>query len=820
VKLDSRQIAEMMELTHPNQEAFMAERIVFDSRKFSAGENMVFFAFRGEHHDGHHFIDELYNKGMRFFVVEDIPSKSYPEALFLQSKNSLADFQKLAQAIREKVNPCLYAITGSNGKTVVKEWMYRLFASQNKTYRSPKSYNSQIGVPLSVWGMPDDTELGIFETGISMPKEMQILAQILKPKGGVFTNIGSAHSENFADQKTKILEKLALFEEAAFIVFPADQLLLSKEIKSFSRARNIQTFDWSQEKGKAKAWLEIKERKPGYCGFIFHYQGKKLNASIPFGDEASIQNATNALFLALIHGIPRAVIIQTLSGLSPVEMRLEMKNGHQNALLINDAYNSDFESLRVALNFLKEHGKEREQILVLSDFFQSGLKSKALSKALSKVVSEYPLAAIYAIGPQLQQHPLKVNGPIYYFESTEDFLNKMHAVDWQNKAVLLKGARSFAFERIDQQLALQRHETVLEVHLNRLVHNLNYYRERLPAKTKLMVMVKAFAYGSGIEEVARVLAFHGVDYLAVAYIDEGVALRKAGIEIPIMVLNPESSSLDSLIDYELEPEVYSFKKLREIAAISAKHESEIKVHLKLETGMNRLGFSTSDLPKLIQRLKEEPQLKVVAAFSHLAASNDPAEADFTRGQIEVFTQMSGQLAGEFPNPFLRHIANTGGIESFPEAYFDMVRLGIGLYGIAAHPEEQAQLLPVAELKATVSQIKDIAKGDTVGYGRSWKATEFTRIAIISIGYADGFARSLSNGKGQVLIKGKRYPVVGLVCMDMCMVDIAMNHVEEGDEVLIFGEDLPVQEMAKAMDTIAYEVLTGISSRVKRVYFDS
>jgi alanine racemase len=815
---DSKKIAAAIGVQHPNVKALIVKRILFDSRQFSHGDGQIFFALVGQHHDGHQFIYELYQKGLRVFVVERIPDEDLADAIFLKVNHSLGALQRLASSIRDQINPAVIAITGSNGKTVVKEWLYRLLAPQTKAYRSPKSFNSQIGVPLSIWGMPEDTELGIFEAGISLPNEMSALQRMLKPKAGIFTNIGTAHGENFESQEQKIAEKLELFKEAEFLVYPADQEPLHRLLPNFAAKNSIRLLDWSFHEGKAGAWFKIEECRANYCRFHFQSPEGSLKADLPFGDEASLQNSANAIYLAIALGFDPDQLRQPLQNLNQVEMRLEMKEGHNNTLLINDAYNSDLESLRVALHFLQEHGKDRPRVLVLSDMLQSGLSVDELRLAMSEIISSQNLEAVFAIGPQLKSQSLELPMPAHYFASTEEFIESMSRYNWQARAILLKGSRPFAFERIDRLLARQRHETVLEVHLNRLVHNLNYYRSRLRGGTKLMVMVKAFAYGAGSEEVARVLAFHGVDYLAVAYADEGVALRKAGIKLPIMVLNPERSALDSFFEYDLEPEVYSLRRLQDFKELAEQRKETLSIHLKLETGMNRLGFGEVELEQLMEELKTSSYLHLASAFSHLAASDDPKQERFTKGQIASFEQMTSRLRAILGTDFLRHIANTGAIESYPEAYFDMVRLGIGLYGVAAHSEEQAQLLPVAELKATVSQVKPVQEGDTVGYARAWTAKEKGRIAIISIGYADGFHRSLGNGKGKVLIKGKQYPVIGRVCMDMCMVNIGSDPIEEGDEVLIFGTQLPVQEMAKAMNTIAYEVLTGISPRVKRVYF--
>ena len=584
--------------------------------------------------------------------------------------------------------------------------------------------------------------------------------------------------------------------------------------------RDIELFDWSYHPAKAAAWAELLEQTTDFCRLKFHFREASFEFQLPFSDEASKQNAVNAVFLALIIGVVPMNITERVKRLSSIEMRLEMKEGYQDTLLINDAYNSDLESLRVALHFMREHGKDRKKVLILSDVLQSGFKPQDLNAALAEIIGGEDLEALFAIGPQLKKDPLNLPFPVHYFDNTEAFLQERNTFTWTSKVLLLKGARPFRFELIDQVFAQQRHETVLEIHLDRLVRNLNYYRSRMPENVRLMVMVKAFAYGAGIEEIARVLDFHGVDYLAVAYADEGVALRRAGIDLPIMVLNPESAALDSFFDYNLEPEIYSFSRWQEFLAMAIKREQHLRVHLKLETGMHRLGFIEEDLVQLCTEVRQQQYLEISSVFSHLAASDDPFEAAFSRRQIEHFKRMSALLEKELGYPFLKHMANTGAIEAYPEAYFDMVRLGIGLYGIAAHSKEQDQLNPVAELKATISQIKQVKAGDTVGYGRSWKAIQNSQIAIVSIGYADGFSRGLSNGIGEVLVNGKRYPVIGNVCMDMCMIDLGQDSIEEGSEVLIFGKDLPVSKMAEALGTIPYEVLTSVSPRVKRVYYMS
>ncbi|MCR9154988.1 MAG: bifunctional UDP-N-acetylmuramoyl-tripeptide:D-alanyl-D-alanine ligase/alanine racemase [Bacteroidetes bacterium] len=811
-------IADVIGMLHPKKEPIEVKRILFDSRQFTGAKDQIFFAIKGFNHDGHDYIDQLYEKGIRAFVLMDMPETVYDDAIYLQTDDSFAAIQIIATFIREEFKHELIAVTGSNGKTVVKEWLYRLVAEDYDAYRSPKSFNSQLGVPLSVWSMPEDTNFGIFEAGISGTHEMQVLEDILKPTAGIFTNIGSAHGENFESKEQKVLEKLKLFKGVNFLVAPAQDPEMIALIRTFCKAHSVQLFDWSYGKTEAAGSLELIEHSGDYCSFKLSYSNKDFYGEIPFGDEASIQNAVNALCVALMFDVKENHLQEALIKLPIIEMRLEMKEGHQDTVLINDAYNSDFESLRIALHFLKEHGRDRKKVLILSDMLQSGFKPKELRKQIREIVAAEDLERVITIGPILGKERLNLDFPVHCYKSTEAFIRDRLRYNWEHRAILLKGSRPFRFEQIDQLFARQRHETVMEIHLNRLVHNLNYYRSLLKENTRLMVMVKAFAYGAGSEEIARVLAFHGVDYLAVAYADEGVALRQSGIEIPILVLNPETAALDSFFDYNLEPEIYSFARFSEFHEMAIRREANLKIHIKLETGMNRLGFGESDIKELLRLIQGQKQLKVASVFSHLAASDDPNESNFTKAQINCFRQMSAEIEEALSYPIFKHIANTGAIESFPEAYFDMVRLGIGLYGVAPHPEKQKQLMAVAELKATVSQVKAVQKGDTVGYGRAWQADKDQNIAIISIGYADGFSRSLGEGKGAVMIHGKSYPIIGRVCMDMCMISVGADPVKEGDEVLIFGNDLPVQKMAEAMNTIAYEVLTGISSRVKRVYF--
>jgi alanine racemase len=797
-------------------------RLLYDSRQNSSVSGVLFFAIRGKHHDGHQYIGELIKKGVKAFVVEQVPSNISADLSFYKVDNTVEALQNLALQIRIKSQADIISITGSNGKTVVKEWLSQILQAHFRLTKSPKSYNSQIGVPISLWNLKDNDQLGVFEAGISEPNEMGKLNRMLQAKWGIFTNIGSAHSENFINMEAKIDEKLQLFKDSEHLIFQSDSSLLANKIMSFGAKRDIHLHSWAWHGNAADFQFELVSKYPSAASLKLKWQKVKYVFSLPFGDESSLQNAAHIIVCSLLLGLSEEQINRGLEKLGAIEMRLEMKVGVQDSLLINDAYNSDLESLRLALHFLESHAGERKRVLILSDLLQTGLESKKLYKSVNEIISRCTLETIIFIGPGLNAIRFKLPYNCYYYSTTEAFLSNMHLHSFKEKAVLLKGARNFAFENIAERLEQQHHETVLEVYLNRVVHNLNYYRGKLKPNTQLMVMVKAFAYGSGAVEVARVLEFQGVGYLAVAYADEGVALRKAGISLPIMVLNTESSALKTMIEHQLEPEIYSLSRLKELIDLIEINPPDEKmlIHLKLETGMHRLGFDEGDLPSLIVELQKYPLLSVASVFSHLAAADDPLEEDFTFTQIEVFKRMSDTIAAALPYRFVRHLANTSGIERFPEAYFDMVRLGIGLYGVSNREEERKHLLLVSKLKACVSQVKTLAVGDSVGYGRRFKAEEPTRIAVVSIGYADGFSRSLSNGKGRVMIKGKLYPTVGSVCMDMLMINIFQDSIEEGDEVLIFGDEKSIYDFAEDMNTIPYEVLTSISQRVKRVYFMS
>ncbi len=802
--------------------------LLIDSRSLASAETSLFFALKGERHDGHKFIADAYKKRVRNFVVSELPSpvEAFPDANFILVKDTLTALQQICVNHRKKFNIPVLGITGSNGKTIVKEWLYQLMQEDKNVVRSPKSYNSQVGVPLSVWLMSEENNLAIFEAGISRPDEMEKLEPIISPSVGLITNIGQAHDENFLNSKQKIREKLKLFIHASALIFNRDNLELNDEIVGNSVMKKLNLFTWSR---KSKANLQIgKVTKEGNETELQGiYNNEFIRIRIPFIDEASIENAIHCWAVMLFLGYPNKAIADRMPRLSPVAMRLELKEGINNCSIINDSYNSDLGSLAIALDFLNQQKQHPKRTLVLSDILQSGKNENELYMEVANLVKEKGVSRIIGIGEAISRQEKQFSGEKSFFKTTDDFLSHYNANLFNNETVLLKGARAFGFERISLVLQQKAHETVLEINFNALVHNLNYYRSKLAPGTKIMAMVKAFSYGSGGFEIANILQYHHVDYLAVAYPDEGIELRKAGITLPIMVMNPEEPSYDAMIKHDLEPEIFSFRvlKLFEDAvkrgltpALSKGEGAKYPIHVKLDTGMHRLGFEEKEVNELAVRIGNSKFLEVRSVFSHLAGSDEQVHDGFTRSQIKKFGEMSEVICSRFSYPIYRHILNSAGIVRFPGAQFEMVRLGIGLYGIGVNESEQPHLKNVSTLKTTISQIKNISAKESIGYSRKFIAQKDMRIATVPIGYADGLSRRLSNGKGKMIIKGAKAPIVGNVCMDMCMLDVSAIQCAEGDEVIVFGEPYSIDLLAKDMDTISYEVFTGISRRVKRVYF--
>lgn len=812
------------ELIKTNGKDELIQDILIDSRRLISAEHCLFFAIPGKRHDGHNYIEELYHKGIRNFVISSLPVKlnDYSDANFIFVKNTLKALQLLAGFHRKKFHGPVIGITGSNGKTIIKEWLFQLMNKDKKIIRSPKSYNSQIGVPLSVWQLEDNYDLAIFEAGISEPDEMDKLQSIIQPNIGIYTNIGQAHDKNFISTAQKIGEKLKLFTKVDILIYCLDHSEIQEIIIRSEILESINAFTWSR-KQPADLFIQKTTRLSLYQTRISAvYKEKEMEVIIPFIDEASVENAIHCWATMLHLGYPNDMIKEKMTGLQPIAMRLELKEGINHCQIINDSYNSDINSLSIAINFLEQHANQKRKTVILSDILQSSKNDEELYDEIADILLNKNVDRFIGIGPAISRHKDKFQEEKYFFKSTEEFLKRFSFSSFSNESILLKGARVFEFEQVSKALQQKSHETVLEINLNALVNNLNYYRARLKPITKIMGMVKAFSYGSGSFEIANTLQFHRVDYLAVAYADEGVELRKAGIIVPIMVMNPEAESFDAMITHQLEPEIYSFRILEKLEKSIRKNilplNKPVKVHIKLDTGMHRLGFQEGHLEELIEKLQSNRLIYVESVFSHLAASDDPGHDAFTREQISRFQVMADRIKEAAGHPVMMHILNSAGISRFPEAQFQMVRLGIGLYGISNNPEEQKSLENVSTLKTIISQIKYIPGGETVGYNRRGKSEENMTIGIVPVGYADGLHKNLSNGQGHMLVNGHLAPIVGDVCMDMCMLDLTGIEAKEEDEVIVFGKERPIAELSNEMRTIPYEVLSGISRRVKRIYY--
>ena len=812
------------------------EHLLLDSRKLLFPASSLFFALGGPRRNGHTFIKELYNKGVRNFVIADSKGveeiTSYPGSNFLLVEDVLSALHLLAAFHRLQFNIPVIGITGSNGKTIVKEWLYQLLHTDYQIVRSPKSYNSQIGVPLSVWQMNQTHTLAIFEAGISLPNEMEKLQQIIEPTIGIFTNIGDAHAEGFSNQQQKIDEKLKLFLNSDVLIYGSDAVDLNVAANQFTKNTandgKIQLFSWSTHQQGLLEVFEIKKTKNQTIISAYDHRKenaetiKQINITIPFTDDASIQNALTCWSVLLYLNIPTTVIEKRMLQLSPVEMRLELKQGINNCSVINDSYSADINSLTIALDFLVQQQQHPTRTLILSDILESGKTNVELYGAVAAILEQKNIQRFIGIGPEIskQQHLFKNIPQSFFFSSIAVCLQQFYSIHFHNETILLKGARIFEFEQLSHLLEEKLHQTVLEINLNAVTHNLKAYQQLLKPGVKMMAMVKAFSYGSGGFEIANLLQFNQADYLAVAYADEGVELRRAGINLPILVLNPEESTFDILVNYHLEPELYSFTILNGFQNYLEKLAiNSYPVHIKLDTGMHRLGFEAKDLIELGDLLKATNRFKIQTVFSHLAASDSQEHDAFTKLQADEFLKGCTILQEALGYSFIRHIANTSSIHRHPNLQFDMVRLGIGLYGVDSNRDMQSKLKNVSTLKTTISQIKKVAAGESIGYSRMGKVKEEKLIATVRIGYADGFPRVLSNGVGSMWVKGNLVPVIGNVCMDMTMLDITGTNIKEGDEVIVFGENLPVSDLATKAQTIAYEILTGVSQRVKRVYFE-
>jgi alanine racemase len=789
--------------------------LLTDSRRINNAAEGLFFALSARR-NGHEFIAEAYAAGVRNFVVKHGHEFNMPGANFLLVDDPLAALQTLTAYHRSQFKLQVIGITGSNGKTIVKEWLYQLLAADKNIVRNPKSYNSQIGVPLSVWQINSRNDLGIFEAGISTINEMDKLQAIIKPQIGILTHIGPAHDEGFADRKQKVLEKLQLFKNSKLLIYNYDQLLDYKKDIPVK-----ETFTWSRKFKVADLYVfsETVISKKYYLRA--YYQKKEIECLIPFSDLASIENAITCWATMLAMGYSPAEADKRIERLVAVSMRLELKNGVNNCSVIDDSYNSDLQSLEIALNFLGQQNQHQKKTLILSDILQSGLQLDVLYCQVANLIGTQKIDKFIGVGEALISNQTCFNLPEqHFFKDTPALLQQLKALNFKEETILIKGSRRFEFERISNALTQKAHETILEINLNTLLSNLNFYRSKLKPGVKVMAMVKAFSYGSGTFEVANMLQYNKVDYLAVAYIDEGVALRQAGINLPIMVLNPEASAFDKLVEHKLEPVIYSFGLLDDFVIYTQDRAIQsYPVHLKIDTGMHRLGFENLDIETLCDMLEQNRYIRVQSVFSHLVASEAAQHDEFTKKQIKRFEKAFKEIEKTLGYKVIKHLSNTSGITRWPSAHYDMVRLGIGLYGVdSAVPASENALRPIASLKTSVAQVKKIGAGDTISYSRSGSLLKDGKIATVRIGYADGYLRAFGNGVGKMLVKGTLVPTVGNITMDMCMLDVSGLDVSEGDEVIVFDEQYRIEELARQIGTIPYEILTNVSQRVKRVYF--
>lgn len=813
-------IASLIRAEHLGSTAGTITWLLTDSRSLCFPEETLFFALKSKRNDGHRYISELYARGVRHFVVSTRPAEEQLQAMskatFLVVPDTLAALQLLAESHRAGFHIPVVGITGSNGKTIVKEWLSQLLCPSFRVARSPRSYNSQIGVPLSVWQMNESTQVALIEAGISEPDEMKRIKAIIAPTIGILTNIGGAHQENFSSVEDKCIEKLTLFRDSDVVIYNGDDEQICYCVnRALHSAREIA---WSRHDTDKPLYISSVTQSEGSTTIKYLYLGFPGSYTIPFDDDASMENSIHCAAACLYLGLSTEEIAERMAHLEPVAMRLEVKEGKNGCTLINDSYNSDIASLDIALDFMARRPERegRQRVLILSDLLQTGQESLPLYKTVAELIETRGVERIIGIGPALTEASECFRISKSFYTTTEEFLQSDELRHMSRSLVLVKGSRSFGFERIAEQLTLKVHETTLEIDLNAMVDNLNYYRSLMSPTVKTVCMVKAFAYGAGFYEIAKTLQDHRVDYLAVAVADEGEQLRKAGITANILVMNPELNAFKTLFDNRLEPEIYSFGILEEmIHACERQGYTHYPIHLKIDTGMSRLGFRPDEIPALIERLHQQSAVIPRSVFSHFAGSDSCDFDTFTHLQAQRFEEASRALQTAFPHKILRHICNSAGIERFPEYHFDMVRLGLGLYGIS--PVGDRLIHPISTLKSTILQIHEVPQSETIGYSRRGQMSRTSRIASIPIGYADGLNRRLGNGLGYCIVGGHKAPYIGNICMDVCMIDVTDIPCHEGDSVEIFGPQLPVTQLAEWLGTIPYEVLTGISTRVRRVY---
>ena len=795
--------------------------LLTDSRSLCFPEATLFFALSSARNDGHRYVGDLYRRGVRNFVVSHLPQSinDYPDANFLVVMSPLEALQRLAERHRDEFDIPIVGLTGSNGKTMVKEWLYQLLSPSMVVTRSPRSYNSQIGVPLSVWLLDTQSEVALFEAGISQPGEMAALRDIIQPTIGVFTSLGDAHQENFRSLEEKCMEKLQLMLHAATVVYDTDDQVVGRCLRKSGYAG--EKLGWSLTDPRAAFFVERQESDANGVTVTYRFRDAAGSYHLPFIDEASVKCSYACAVVALHLGIDAEQLDERMRLLEPVAMRLEVKEGQRGCTLINDSYNSDVNALDIALDFMarRPDSKGRRHTLILSDICQSGDNPEALYHKVSELAVKRGVDQLIGVGQTISSQAAAIEvKEKYFFNDVTQLIGSKVFASLHDEVILIKGARPFGFDQLTELLEQKVHETILEVNLGAVVENLNYYRSFLKPTTKMVCMVKADAYGAGAVEVAKTLQDHRVDYLAVAVADEGVTLRKAGITSNIIIMNPEMTAFKTMFDYDLEPEVYNFRLLE--ALVKAAEKQGITgwpIHVKLDTGMHRLGFDPEkDIDSLVHRLKHQTALIPRSVFSHFVGADSDDFDEFSAKQFECFERGSKALQAAFDHKILRHIDNSAGILHFPERQLDMCRLGIGLYGIDSR--DNHILHTVSTLKTTILQLREVKKEDTVGYSRKGTLQRDSRIAAIPIGYADGLNRHLGNGHCYCLVNGKKAPYVGNICMDVAMIDVTDIPCQEGDMVEIFGEQLPVTVLSDALDTIPYEVLTGLSSRVKKIYY--
>ncbi|MBB5637472.1 alanine racemase [Pedobacter cryoconitis] len=814
ISYNIQQIAEILniesfELKHPA----LINSLLIDSRIVISPETSLFFAIPALR-DGHEFIAEAYARGIRNFVISKPEyQQNFPDANFLLVPDVQAALQEIGAAHRKKFEMEVIAITGSNGKTIVKEWLYQLLSADFNIVRSPKSFNSQLGVPLSVWQINQENNLGIFEAGISKQGEMQNLAGIIQPTIGILTNIGEAHAEGFTSSAEKLKEKLKLFKGVKLFIYSPEYMhgIAPAELPGEKQ------FSWSTQTNADLSILFV-EPINGKSYVKALYKNEEIECLLPFGDKASVENGIICWAALLAMGYTPEQADLRLERLTAVNMRLELKNGINQCSIIDDSYSADISSLSIALDFLNQQNQHPVKTLILSDLLQTGKADIELYTEIAALLKQKQVNRLIGIGSHISSFAALFELQNTFFESTEEFIQQFPALSFSNETILVKGARRFEFERISKLLTQKVHGTVMEIDLNALASNLKFYKSKLAPGVKVMAMVKAFSYGSGSFEIANLLQYHQVDYLAVAYADEGIALRKAGITLPVMVMSPEPFAFEAILKYKLEPELYNMEILKAFIAFLPETQQAYPVHIKIDTGMHRLGFEEPDLAELLPLLNQTKKIKVVSAFSHLAASEDEKHDEFTGYQLQTYLHLSTALRKSLGYDFIRHISNTSAITRHPEAQLDMVRIGIGLYGYDSGLKDQTGLRTVAVLKTTITQIKNVGPKDTIGYGRWGVLPDGGTTATVKIGYADGYRRSFSNGVGKMLVNGKSAPVIGTIAMDMCMLDVTGLDAKTGDEVIIFNNELTIADLAEQIGTIPYEILTNISQRVKRIYF--